>query len=65
MCHTLIVVAVPLSLVCNVMVCSYRGDGNSIGRDEDRGAINIRNCYASEYHIAVEVYGDQQHPKGV
>ena len=47
------------------MVCSCSGDGGGIGRDKDRDAINVINRHASEYHIAVEVYGDQQHPKGV
>ena len=58
-------VDVPLSVVWNMMVCSYGGDGDGIGRDEDIGAINVRNRHASEYHSAVEVYDDQKHLKQV
>ena len=47
------------------MVFSYSGDGDDIGRDEDRGAINVRYRHASEYHSDVEVYDDQEHPKRV
>ena len=63
--RSLVVVAVPLSFVCNMMVCSCGVDGDGIGRGKDRGAINVRNSHSSEYHSAVEVYGDQEHPKGV
>ena len=58
-------VSVTFSLAWNAMVCSCGGEIGGIGRDEDRGAINVRNCHDSEYHSAVEVYGDQEHPKGV
>ena len=58
-------VAVPLSLMWNLMVCSCSGDKGGIGRDKYSGAMNVINRHASEYHIDVEVYGYQQYLKGL